>query len=242
MVISDAASVATLEHLLPQPTHFRAQFETGIVDEFVGYINKFKGADIFIDHDKLEADAIFDMGDPVDPEWGHHRAIIKLSKTSDYIALVRGDKARLSQQDMIDFIEDWAENFQFYKADKTKISTANAIALFRKVTIKVNAESTTSQGDFSGIVSAMEGIEINSDGDTLPAFFDFNFVTIVGFDERLVRCGIRAHADTKPTLSYRAIGLDKLTQDIAKEFSDRIATSLGKESAITIGTILYQNK
>lgn len=240
LAISNSCDIKTLEHLLAAPKRYRAKLKTKFTKQFATYINANNGAKVFIDESRLEAESIFDMGDASNPEWGEHRAKLTLTKQQDYKAVTSNNASRMSQADFIDFIEDWENNIQFY-SDGEEIHTKDAVNRIRRIKITGNAESSSNHGDFARSRSALESVEVASDGNSLPDGFTFDCNPYVDMKIRTIYCKLRAHtSDGGIRLSYRITGLSQLEEQLTEEFCDLISEGLDDKSTVTIGSIDYQ--
>lgn len=194
----------------------------------------------------MTAVSIIDLGTVKNPLWGKHRADIELLKTPGYLALLKLADTKLSQQDFIDFAEDWRECLSFYFGDETysdKVPFATHLRNIRN--IKVNAVQSNEQtvGNFNASRSALESIEIKSGTDDLPDGFAFTTIPYEGFGPQLFICQLRAIQDEKSVkLKYRIGKLELITENIAGEFRNKLIGGIGPElnAAIFLGKISYQ--
>jgi uncharacterized protein YfdQ (DUF2303 family) len=227
------------------PALYRAQFATHLFKEFANYINThalLTATSVFVDVLESTATAILDMGDGDEPLWGKHRAKLALKKTPEFDALTKTACKTLSQQDLIDFIEDWAECLVFYSDDSTEIPLNKAIAAIRDLTVSTQSDNTSKVEDYQSTYSATDMLEIKSRGDTPPVRLVFSCAPFDGFQDFHVSCRLRAVSDGKSvSLKYRIIGFDALLNDIAMLFKAMLEEAItAEDTRFYCGTIRYQ--
>lgn len=248
MVLPEGYKLQSLESFLNEPTYFRGKYSTTVLGEFISYINKHGDINtgVFIDQEKMNAQAIIDMGNQSGPLWGKHRAEISLLKTPAYSALLESANNALLQQDFIDFAEDWQSNIRFYFDDlatKEGCEFPQIIKTLRR--LKVNAQATSEQtvGNTANSRSALESIEIKAGQDELPAGFTFEVVPYEGFEPVKFNCQLRAFNDDKNVkLKYRIGQQELINEDIASEFRHKLINGVKPElnAAIFLGKMAYQ--
>lgn len=241
MVVSNQNSVTGLEHLMATPLHYKAKLRTKYINQFTTYINNNKGAAVFISESRLAAEAIFDMGNIDEPEWGHNRAHLIMSQEAGFQSLNNHHGDKHNQEDIIDFIEDWQPNIAFY-CDEKEISTKDAVNRIRRIKINQTSSAESNHGDFKKSTSAMESIEITAEKEeSLPEYFTFTCSPYADMDEHSITCKLRAHTNGREIyLSYRISGLTALEKDLTDEFCKLIEEQLNTKSKVTIGSISYQ--
>lgn len=247
VVIPNGYELKSLEPLGNEPTHFRGQFNTTVLSQFIGYIdqNGTAHSGVFIDQEAMSAKAIIDMGNPESPEWGKHKAIATLKRTTAYAALIKYSDERLDQQTFIDFAEDWQDNIAFYFGDNSTADAAQFkehIKLLRKLKTTAKATSETEVGNFSANRSALESIEITAGSEQPPTGFVFKVIPHDGFEAVAFDCQLRAMPDEKAVkLKYRITQLAQHQETIAEQFRDKIVGGIKvDEIQIFIGNMDYQ--
>jgi len=232
--------IQSLEPYLDQPARHRALFTTYQLGSFIDYI-KDKDNDttvVYVNDLSMKATAIFDHGTEEEPNWATHRAVFSPKHTDAYAALTGKNKAPMEQQDFIDFIEDWAPNIGFADSEGEDIPVPKALAAVRRLHITAKRQATTEVGDFSKSHSALESVEITTDGN-LPAEMRFTCEPYPGFEPRQFSCRLYARTGgDDPKLVYRITGLERMSQQIADEMVGSI-TAGTDAIAIYIGTIQH---
>src|SRR5690606_13338377 len=109
---------------------------------------------------------------------GDDTATLTLKPTAAYTALLAAVGQRLDQQQLAEFLEDWAPNLTACAGDE-KLNTAQAITGIRKMTIKATSQRDSTVGDLNHARSAMDEIEARSQ-ETLPTRFEFTTVPFEG--------------------------------------------------------------
>lgn len=249
VVIPKDYNLTNLEKFKSEPDHFRGVFSTNILEQYTGYVDKNATADsgVFINQDKMTATAIIDMGNHDLPKWGKHEASVTLKNTPAYDALLSLRDRKITQQDFIDFAEDWQEHIQFYYGDDVTIgheSFKETIKTLRKLKTSVTATSETEIGNFAANRSAMESIEVTAAGSQQPPTgFLFSTIPYDGFGPVSFDCQLRALPDAKEVfLKYRIGQLAQHQERLAEQFRDKIINSISVENiSVFIGNMDYQS-
>lgn len=244
IMVPDAASIASLEKFQATPARFRAKYNTRLLSAFTEYMDGIVGEDsaVFIDPDNMRATAYVDLGTHEVPQWRDHSAVLTLDDTPAYAAVTGHAGKMHNQRDMTDFIEDWAENIQFY-ADVERANAVNlgsALTTIRHLTLKEKRQGDHHDGDFKASRSTMEEVEVASGDKPLPACFTFTTPPYMGFQPRTLTCRLRATSpDGKtPALTYRIMGLDRLKEELAEEFKGLLYGSGALGAArVHVGTL-----
>lgn len=239
----------TLQHtekFAGSPRFHRHHYQTERLADFVAYTKaaaQQAGEDnqptAYVKPDGSGAQAVFDHGDNATPQWGHHQAILKLKQAPAWQAAQIMASGTKTQQQVIDWLEDWAGLISAHLQDGTELEARRAITAMRRVKIEAKASSTSVEGDMSRQRSAMESIEASGDTDTLPAYFVLHSPLFVGtcMLEIVIRLGVR-EADGKPALALRIVGAERLAESTSTWVETQITEQLGQAlSGIYVGTL-----
>lgn len=229
--------LVSLEMYCDAPIAHKETFRTHYIEEFFLYAieNATDKPTVFIDEKSMTAHAIFDRSSQDVPSWQHHKAILDLEFTPALIALLEDNNHQFSQQDLVDFAQDWRDHITFYHGDEP-LEFNDAIGRIRRLKITNQKTVESERGDFKANVSAFEQIEIDAAGAPLPSHFTFVTEPYMQFDRRTYTGQLRALGDeNKLQLKYRLIGLPAIEQAIAEEFKERIHQQMN--AFIFIGTI-----
>jgi uncharacterized protein YfdQ (DUF2303 family) len=248
VVIPKDYTLQSLEKLRLAPNHFRGQYSTSVLSQFISYIDNHGTSEtsVFINQDTMSANAIIDMGYIDDPKWGKHRAEVALKRTPAYGDLLDFNNVTVDQQTFIDFAEDWQDNVLFYYGEP-EFAEAEAfkptIKTLRKLKTSATATTENEVGNFSANRSAMEQIEISAGNQEPPTGFIFKTIPHDGFEEVAFNCQLRAITDGKSVqLKYRIAQLERHKEQIAEQFKDKIVSGVRVDGInIFIGTMSYQN-
>lgn len=224
MVLPAGARIESCERLLMQPNRFEGHYETRSLQGFLTYCTEHltRNSAVFIDPDKMAANAIIDIGDNTAPGWGTHEATLKLAPTDPYravLATARGTES-YTQVQLIDWIEDWAPHIRFIDHDQKEIMATKALSSIRRITVSAHGNKTSDRGDFKTSHSAMESVEIKAtDEQPLPAGLTFKCEPYEGFPAVVVQCRLRARdAENAVSLHLRLVGHERLVNDTATMF------------------------
>lgn len=249
MLVPESAALHSLEHLLENPTRFRGVFTTSHIAYFLEYIKENRGAgtQIFLNPKKMSAVAVFDLFDDlgVKPAWGSHMAIIELDKSSEYTALLEGNGQHFSQRSFIDWIRDWMHCIEFFAEEEDKgeaISINKVIQEIQRLEVKTGSSHLHEEGEFRRSRSAMEEIEIKSQGG-LPAVMRMDCKPYDEIPEQQFTCRLQAFSDGKTlSVGYRIQALEKMQNDIREEFRAMIEQSDQADGLpLYIGTFTNKN-
>lgn len=246
MVLPGSCTTLNLEQFQHGRDRFRGALHTHSLKAFAAYVERHiggeedTGAAGFVDQDAMRATVIFNLGTPDDAGHGDDRATLTLKPTAAYKALAEVVGRSLSQQQLAEFLEDWAPHITA-SAGELQLNTPTAINAIRNMSIKAIAEVNTQVGDLSNRRSAMEEIEARS-LETLPTTFVFSTkpydpLSVADITLRLsVITGEKA-----PVLKLRWVGQEAQQEAFAEEFQQVLASEIGGFVHLTIGTYSQGN-
>jgi len=244
VVIPEGFKLQSLEPLQAAPDFFRGKFSTSVLEEFVSYVNLHGSIDssIFIDHRDMSALSIIDMGNHTNPEWGKHRATIKLVKTPAYDRLLNLADSAIDQQDFIDFAEDWDDFITFVDGDGDALPFSQTIKTLRRLKVNANSQAEQTVSNYAASRSTLDQIEIKAGSEELPAGFIFKTIPYDGFDTVEFPCQLRAvNSDKAVRLKYRINHLEAIKELIANQFRDDLKSGITENGvSIFIGDMEYQ--
>lgn len=233
VVLPDKVKLQSLEHLLGQPRRFKGRFTTNSRDAFLDYCEANVGVQtsIFIDPQTMTATAIFDLGNPGEPGWGQHHAILALDDKPAYLALQSFCAAPRSQEDLIAFFEDWRHCIKPLDKDGKEMPFLEALAAIRAIDIKTARSAGSQIQDFSRKRSVLENIDVTSTS-RLPAAIEFTCAPHQDFTERTFRCRLWAKTSGEDlAFGVQPVALDELKEQIAEEFRASLAEAKQLEDA-----------
>jgi len=243
VIIPNNHKLTNIEYLLEAPKRFRAEFNTILIDEFVAYINK-NGTErtgIFINPKDMSAEAIINMGSDEKPEWGDHKAKLALTKMPEFSEFIKNNGRTLSQQDFIDFAEDWKDHIEFIDVSEETLDFRSSINAIRRLTVSATQSNESITGNFNASQSSLDAIEIKAAGSVLPYGFIFTCTPYESFLQTILLCQIRALTDGKTVnLKYRIMMLDSHINNIGIEFKELLEQSINYEAGFYTGTMDYQ--
>lgn len=237
------ASVTSLEHLMDAPARLRQVYKTERIPDFVKYVATHAhelDSTVYVAPTGDSAEAIIDHGNVSAPEWGQHRAKLALVKTREFQALEALCAQPRSQQELIDYLEDWArDGVVECLVNGEEVSASAAIAAVRRVDLKATAQATHTQDNFAASRTAIEQVEARGADGALPGHIKLMAPMYVGTAQRdiFARIGVREGKDGKPAFSIRVMQLDKLVEEVAREVEQTMIESLRDECAVFIGQV-----
>lgn len=245
----------SVEHLMPSPQFFKGEFSTGHIDEFVNYCNEQSNAQVFVNQDKMSANASFDFGTPAEPEHRHHSALLMLKTTPEYEKLKRLDADQLSQKTMVELLEDYHANIKVLGKeavpgmDAPAIDLVAAITAVRNTTVKTDVEANTRIEDFSEHSSTFANQEISNRGHN-PVYIDWTCTPYTGLklplqapnqqddenESRTFRLRVSTFTNgDKVAYNLRVIQFETHKQVMAEAFKAQLEAQLNNHFNVRIG-------
>lgn len=231
-----------LEQHHQHPFRFSGGFETTVLPDFVKYvksvpdIGQYGPPTVFISPHHARATAYFNLGNPEAPGHGDHWAALDMPATPEWEAMRNAASIQFSQQELIEWLENWQDNVQPLTANDDAMPLKQAIAAIRTVTIKAASEMTNTEDNFRQSRSMMENIEASSRVE-LPAFVDFRAEPYLG--QAPITVCLRVSVLTggeKPMFRLRPIALEKAETEALTTFASRLMSELGDGPQVYIGT------
>lgn len=238
VVLPESAKLQNLEQFKPLRDRFRGSLKTHALRDFAKYVEQRAYIDFsgrgFVDQDAMAAHIIFNLGTNDFAGHGDDTATLTLKPTAAYSALQSILGRPLSQQQLAEWLEDWAPHLQASASDET-LSIAQAISGIRKMTIKATAQRDSVVGDFSGSRSTMDEIEAKSQ-ETLPTAFSFSTVPFEGLPIALIPLRMSVITGDTPQLKLRWVGEETQREEFARQFKGVLEQEVGGFVPLTIGT------
>lgn len=238
VVLPDAVKLHNLEQFKPQRDRFRGALATHALRDFASYVEHHAYSDIagrgFVDQDAMSARIIFNLGEHMDAGHGDDTATLTLKPTAAYSALQAILCRPLSQQQLAEWLEDWAPHLTASAGEET-LSIAQAISGIRKMTIKATAQRDSVVGDLKGSRSSMDEIEAKSQ-ETLPSAFVFTAVPFEGLAIASIPLRLSVITGDTPQLKLRWVGEEAQREEFARDFKGVLEQEVGGFVPLTIGT------
>lgn len=244
MIVPDGkGTIITLEHLGPGRARFRGTYQTSFMSEFIGYVKSHASqseSEGFIEPNSCAACVILNIGDASEPGHADWRALLKMERTAAYKALQDHEGKLLTQQQTLEFIEDFQKEIEGRKADgiagETGMLPAAVITAFRNLSWTAKAEQSATVKDMGASRTALEEVEVRGSGG-LPTHLAFEAVPYVGFDSRefLLRVSI-VWREEKPLIMLRMVGKESVLEAIAAEFKSSLLNGIGDACQMSIGS------
>ena len=224
-------TLVSTEKFQDQPSRFRRTFTTPRLSNFIRYVERHanSASALFISDDVSKVVAVLNHGSETNPLWGDNKAVLALEHTPEVKAMLGACKRNLSQQEIIDFVEDWTQRGAIQMLDSmgAVISPQSAIGALRRIKIEAKGSTTVEQGQMRAARSSMEEIEAKGADDMLPyalrligsVYPETNSRTVI------MRMSVLTSGD-KPQFSLRVMEWDWHLAELAKEIEERIASDL----------------
>jgi uncharacterized protein YfdQ (DUF2303 family) len=238
VALPESVQLANLERFKLGRDRFRGMLKTHAIPDFTRYVERQavgSGAAGFIDQDAMSATVIFNLGGPSSAGHGDDTATLTLKPTAAYSAVLAIVGRKLSQQELAEWMEDWAPHIQAMAGDE-KLPIAQAINGIRKMTLKATSQRDSAVGDFSASRSAMDEIEAKSQ-DVLASALCFTTVPFEGLQPATLslRLSVLTSSET-PVLKLRWVGEETQREEFAREFQGVLEREVGGLVPLTLGT------
>lgn len=238
-VVPASVNLESLEPYQAHRSRFRGRLNTTALHDFVEYVNRHcslaTGPACFVDQESMAATVIFNLGTVDQAGHGDDLAVLTLKPTAAYAAVRAVLGRSMSQQQLAEWLEDWAPNIQALAGDDP-IHIATAITGIRKMSIKSSSELKSTVGDLSASRSSMDEIEARSQ-EILPTAFSFTVVPFEGLGVAtiLLRLSVITNGESL-ALKLRWVGEEAQLESFAKEFKEVLASKISEGVPVTIGT------
>lgn len=220
-VIPNGFSICSTEHYNQNRDRFRGRFSTLSIAAFVAYVSdrKIEGIKSFINTSNgLNAETVFNIGDELTPGHADDLACLSLEKQPEFLALERVKGKRFSQQDLIDWFDDWAD-FVTAHNDEGEVEFEKAVRALRKVSIGRSRDVDSNVRDMGVKLSVTEAAEAKGVDEDLPTHFILSTESYKGLPVEDLKISLRISiSDDVPTFILRFIGEDAHTQRRADQF------------------------
>jgi uncharacterized protein YfdQ (DUF2303 family) len=241
-ILPEGFKLHSTEKFNAQRDRYRGSYCTSAIPSFAEYIEyRNNGANenvqTFIStNNGLSARTFINLGDETEPGHGDDTATLTLEKKAEFLRVEQINGSRLRQQQLIDFVDDWADFLTVYN-ESGEVDLDKAIRALRKVKITKGSELDSQVRDFGHQVSAMEKLEATGVDENLPHFFLLNTDCYHGLNPREVKLSLRisANNDDAPGFVLRIVGKEALNEALAAEFKDILTDRLDGQGQIFQG-------
>lgn len=234
--LPDDFKLHDLESYLNYRRRPRGTMSTRFIGPFAEYAiaHAGEGATVFVDAGDMTATAVLDLGTCDLPGHADNKAKLTPNKTAAYAALLQITAGPRSQQDVAEFLEDWADQVKCLNGD-TEIKVPLAIAAVRKITIESAQRVESEEQSLSATRSAFESVKASSQ-DPLPTTIYFTCPPYADLEERTfaLRLSILTSEKT-PKLVLRVQKLETHIEEMANELVMRISEAIGPELPVLVG-------
>lgn len=237
IALPDSCSLLSLEKYLPFRRRARGKMRTPALKSFVDYVKAHaeNGAVVFVDSKEIGARAVLNLGTPQKPGHADNLALYCPQETAAYAALAKNAGMPLAQKEAAEFIEDWQDCIQCLGENGDVLSTSQAVAAVRKITIEAISKRANEEMTLSASRSTFEHLTASSQ-DPLPAAIRFTCKPYADASERtfVLRVGV-AMGESKPRIRLRIIKHEEHQAQIAEELAASVEAALNGAMPVLIG-------
>lgn len=233
VLVHDAMNLRSLEKYNLTRYRKRMNFKTSVLDSFCAYLKSNATGDgpiVTVDNQSMSSAAIFNHANN-----GHcdDVAHCKLEQLPFYTILnsihENNTDAVLTQEQMIDWLNDWKHHIINFSETRTPLSklTVNSVKLLE-----------SEVGDWDREKTIMEKSEIKAGFVKPPEHIKVSYRPYLGFQERELQ--LRLSATVKHDeihIRLKPVGFEEAKLDIANEFAVLVRDGAGDGSQILLGTI-----
>lgn len=184
-------TLRSLERFSVEPRRMRGEFKTGDPHELIAFLKDevkesgFQVAIFLEESEKLKATAYLNFGSGSDPQWHDYRAICQpiLLPLAQQLNTICG--CNNSQQEMIEFLEDYRPHLHFYLRENQKreeVLGEQAYQQFRSLTLDVLRSLRTKREDFALEKSSMERVALRA---SVPNILVVNTAIYYGLEPQI---------------------------------------------------------
>lgn len=239
-VIPESFKVINTEKFNPLRDRFRGAFSTVSISSFVEYVQNRKIADVkaFVSTQRgLDAQAVFNLGDENAPGHADDTALLSLEKKPEFKALEKIDGDRFNQQELIDWLDDWADFLTARNAEGEQIPHEKALRALRRVKINRSHEADSNVQDLGYNASVTEQAEATGVDENLPNHLTLATESYKGLSVENLKISLRiSFKEANPTFVLRFVGKDAHEQRRAEEFTNLLQEQLMAEVAFYQGS------
>lgn len=225
-----------LERFMPMRSRQRGIMTTRFIVPFAEYAIAYagRGATAFVNPDDMTATAVLDLGTTDQPGHADNKAKLVLNQTAAYAALLHITSSPRNQQEVAEFLEDWAEEACCFD-EQGAIKTPLAIAAVRKITIESAQKVESDAQILSATRSAFESIRASSK-DPIPTLIHFTCQPYADLAERTFTLRLSVlTGDKAPKLVLRMQKAETHSEEMANELARRIEDAIGTELPVLVG-------
>lgn len=236
IALPDDMKIHNLERFAEHRARFRGEMVTSSIADFSNYVLNHGGQAVaaFVDQDRMACRAFFNLGTQADPGHGDDTALLALKPTAAYAALLSIAGKPLTQRELAEWMEDWAQCLAAYDSDG-EMAIPAACAAVRNITIKAATERTHTEHNFGAARSAMDAIEAKSQ-DHLPTELVFTALPYEGLERQRITLRLSVITGEKPVLKLRWVREEAQREEIAQDFKRVMQQEIGGSATVTLGT------
>lgn len=248
LVAPENLKLIDIQQYLDGPQRHKGKYVTDDIGEFFQFVSSEDNSSIFVNTKEMSASAIFDFGSISKPEHQEYTANLLLKRTDEFKELRQFTDIHMSQQQAIEFIEEWHPHITALAKESEIGKEPEQIDLTKVITairsLKVQAEATQENKieDLSEEQSTFSKVSIGpSDGQgQIPAYIDFTCTPYSGLEipygeenatgfteQRTFRLRFTTLTGRdKPQIKLNIIRMDKHEKVMGDAFRDQIKRHL----------------
>ena len=232
-------SVESLEPLEAHRARFRGRLATQSFRDFCAYVEQHQKTETlpqgFVDQDDMSCTVLFNLGDQKTPGHGDDKAALKLKPTAAFKAMQQMTGRAHKQADLAEWMEDWHHFIKVLDTTGTEMPVSAAVQKIRTITIKAQAERTSTETTFGAQRSSMDNIEA-AHAEKQPADLLFTTQPYDGLEERTFTLRLSIVTSEPPVIKARWVMQEQQEEEMAQEFKEKLTAEIGGLCQLTVGT------
>lgn len=242
--MTDGAAVAvprehtleSLEKFNNTRDRFRGTLKTSSMADWLDYVNTNgdkEYATVFVDKEGMEALAILDLGHDKTPLHCQHKAVLEVKSTPIFGAISRANERKFSQEETVEWIEDWAEHLTVIDQKDEAMPISEAVAAIRRIEVNSKSSADYESGESHAKLSRSEQIEAKSKGRQAHSL-RITCVPYEGLEPVQISVRLIVLPAEKPTIRFRVLQVEAIKEAIAQDFKMKIKDSI-KDMPVYVG-------
>lgn len=237
VAVPDNHSLQSLELYNATRDRFRGSLTTSSLEDWFAYVNANSSPEastVFINKDRMRANAIIDLGDETAPLHCHHTAELSVESTPIFNAVDNINEDKLNQEQTVEWLEDWGDHLTIIDKNDEEMTLSEAVAAIRRIEVNKKSNADFESGESHAKLSRSEQIEAKSRGKQVQSLrltcVPYDGLEPVQLDIRLI-----VLPSEIPTIRFRLLRLAEIKESIAQDFKAKIKANI-KDISVYVGS------
>lgn len=250
-IVPSGYKVEDLSPYMKEPRFYKARFKTHLIDAFTNYcIEAVNAVGHLMDEefncyvqawhgatDTISAQITFDKGTPARPGHGHNTASLSLRRTPLFDAVLKIEGQILTQDDLIEFLEDWHPELSGTRNDE-EVPISQVITAIRRFKTKITGEKEEVKEHLKA--SQSKFAELDASDNPLPSHIVATGVAYDGLEpvDMAMRLSVNLKTDHPTTFKLRMTRRDKFQAELERDFVEQLSTGFTEPEHYSINLVI----